>query len=86
MTHYLESLDKDNIIYKFDKFDADIIKQCIINYFKNTHNQKDELWFFKVDSNNKTVGDDYIDAFVFRNGEVCKEIQKGNRTFYKRLN
>ena len=83
MTHYLESLDKDKIFYKFDKFDSDTIKQCIINYFTLDHNFKDELWLYKVSTNEKTIGDTYIDTFVYRNGNVCKEVQKGDRTFYK---
>jgi hypothetical protein len=83
MTHYLESLDKDKTVYKFDKFDSDTIKQCIINYFTLDKNVEDELWLYKVSTNEKTIGDTYIDTFVYRNGNVCKEVQKGDRTFYK---
>lgn len=84
-THYLESLNDEEIVYKFEQFDADVIKQCIVNFFTFGDNQNDELWLYKVDLNKDTVGDTYIDTFVFRNGAVCKEIQKGNRTFYKRI-
>ena len=85
MEYYLESLNQEKIIYSFDKFDADAIKQCITNYFKFGQNQDDELWYYKVSNDRKTVGDDYIDAFVFHNGKVCKEITKGDRIFYKPL-
>lgn len=84
MTHYLESLEKEKIIYSFEEFDAEAIKNCILNYFA-FNNYEDELWLYKVDNNKETVGDIYIDAFVYRNGSVCKEVQKGNRTFYKKL-
>lgn len=85
MTHYLESLNDQEIIYKFDKFDAQAIKQCIINFFKFGNNQNDELWLYKVNTNKDTVGDTYIDAFVYKNGNVYKEIQKENRAFYKKI-
>lgn len=85
MRYYLESLDQDKIMYSFKEFDADVIKQCIINYFTFGPNQEDELWFYKVCNDKKTVGDTYIDTFVYRNGAICKEIQKGNKTFYKKI-
>lgn len=85
MTHYLESLNDQKIVYIFNEFDAETIKQCIVNFFTFGDNQNDELWLYKVDNNKKTVGDTYIDTFVFRNGGICKEVQKGNRTFYKRI-
>jgi hypothetical protein len=85
MTHYLESLNDEDIIYKFEQFNADAIKQCIVNFFKFGNNQDDELWLYKVDNSKNTVGDIYIDTFVFKNGAVCKEVHKGNRTFYKRI-
>lgn len=86
MTHYLESLNQDKIIYSFKEFDTENIKQCIINYFTFGSSKSDELWFYKVCDDKNTVGDTYIDTFVYKNGAVCKEIQKGNRTFYKKLN
>ena len=85
MTHYLESLHDEEIVYKFTQFDAQTIKQCIINFFKFGDNQNDELWLYKVNTDKKTVGDCYIDTFVYRNGTICKEIQKGNKTFYKKI-
>lgn len=85
MTHYLEDIDKDFIVYKFEEFDADLIKECIINYFNLPENQYFELWLYKVNNDKKTVGDIFIDAFCFHKGKVCKQIQKGNRTFYKEL-
>jgi len=85
MTHYLESLNDDEIVFEFLKFEADYIKECILNYFKKEDNRNDELWFYKVSNDKKTVGDTYIDTFVYHNGNVCKEIQKGSRTFYKKI-
>ena len=85
MTHYLESLDKDKIVYKLGEFDAETIKLCIVNYFTFGDNKQDELWLYKVSTNKKTVGDSFIDTFVYKNGAVCKEVHKGNRTFFKKI-
>jgi len=85
MTHYLESLNDEKIVYKFIGFDAENIKQCIVNYFTFEKDKKDELWLYKVSDEKETVGDSYLDTFVLRNGKVCKEVQKGNRTFYKKI-
>ncbi|MFT6125827.1 MAG: hypothetical protein ACJAVA_000269 [Flavobacteriaceae bacterium] len=85
MTHYLESLDSDKIAFSFEEFDAENIKQCIVNYFTFGDNKQDELWLYKVSIDKKTVGDTFIDTFVYKNGAVYKEVHKGNRTFYKKI-
>lgn len=85
MTHYLESLHKGEVEFAYGGFNSKVIKENLELFFTHKRNQKDELWLYKVDNNKNTVGDTYIDTFVYRNGKVCKEVIKGNKTFYKAI-
>lgn len=84
MTHYLESLDTDEIAFKYDYFNENKIKIDLFEHFKN--NPNDELWLYKVNNSTETVGDDFIAVFVLMGHNVCKEVYRGDRTFYKTIN
>lgn len=83
--YYLEDIDTEEQVFKYPQFDRAIIKQHLFEFFEKEENQNKELWFYKVSFDHTTVGDTYLDTYVYRSGSLCKEIQKGNRIFYKKI-
>lgn len=80
---YLESLEKEETVLSYSHFREERIKEDLFKYFEE--NPNDELWFYKESFNNSTVGDDFISVFVLHNGNVCREVYRGNKTYYKRI-
>jgi hypothetical protein len=80
---YLYSQVEDKNIYEATIFDADAIKEEIIDHLNNNHG--DTLELCKVAHSNKFVGDDIISFFEVNKGRPCKVILKAGRTFYKKL-
>lgn len=75
--------DDEEKAFEYSTFDKDKIKKDLTDYL--TKNTDDELWLYKVSNDTKTVGDDFIATYVFHKGHVRKEVQKGNKTFYKSI-
>lgn len=83
---YLESLNRGNKVYEYEVFNAEKIKKDIIHHLVSLDKYKiDELWLYKVSNDKKTVGDTFIDAFVNKNGTICKVIPRGNKEYFKKL-
>lgn len=80
---YLESLNKNEIVFNYLVFNENEIKKDLFNYFKD--NKEDELWLYKENNNVELVGDDFISVFLLVENQVAKEIYRGNRTFYKKV-
>ena len=83
MKYYLENINTEQIEYSYDTFNEERIKRDLTEYL--TDNSIEELWFYKVNGLSELVGDDLISVFVLKGGSICKELLKGNRTFYKKI-
>ena len=84
-SYYLQKYganDDGKKVAKYSKFDKSKIHSDFNRYAK-TLKDEEELHFMGVNTDKKTVGDDYLFSVVNQDGKNRIEITKGSRTFYK---
>lgn len=82
---YLESTDQERSIFQTSVFDKEEVRTIIIKHLSDF--PKDTLLWYKVNKNDKYVGDDFIAAYSVNpnNNIPSKEVFIGKRLCYKSL-